>query len=75
MMPTFYPLNLIMYKICSKDFRNSFLKDIGWEGGKEEGRKPECSKGREGGEKEGGGKMGKRGREDFTENFLACLLE
>ena len=51
------------------------MKDIGWEGGKEEGRKPECRKGREGGEKEGGGKMGKRGREDFTENFLACLLE
>ena len=55
--PTFYPLYLIMYKYVQKT-RNSFLKDIGWEGGKEEGREPECSKGREGGEKEGRGRTG-----------------
>lgn len=64
-----------MYKYVQKTLEIPSWRTLDGKVGKEEGRKPECSKGREGGEKEGGGKMGKRGREDFTENFLACLLE
>lgn len=56
-----------------RKIRNSFLKDIGWEGGKEEGESQNVV--REEKEEKEESKMGKRGREDSTENFLACCIE